>query len=176
MSLTLEYLRRNPEAFLRQHPLQISGASEGDVGPHVYYWSDLGGKMQIATGKCPATGYQFSAYTVPIDNPDNVTLRSVPASNPMVNILVTTLLTGCSFIWDRSGDSLRLGHVMPPPKGHGAALQKSLKADHKNIYGRKNYGDGRTSSVIGFYVDGGWSIFVQERSGFTIHRVKKIVK
>ena len=87
------------------------------------------------------------------------------------NIVITTKLTGCSFLVRTSpAGGIECAHVQPGGAQTGQQLRQALSGLHAGNYerlfgrgksGEKGYGDSEASTIVGVRRQGAWKIYAQ---------------
>jgi hypothetical protein len=94
------------------------------------------------------------------------------------DIVVTTELTGCSFIVRERQNALNVVHIQPPQGVSGENLQAQLSTTAGNtaVYGRGDYNNGlRAATIIGVR-RGEWRIYAQKNNSnpYGDHHIKSL--
>lgn len=187
---------RAPASFLRKHRISIAGTK--DDGPITFYMivdsGDLIFEDQLLNPHplgFPVVGYKLTSDT----NSDygakmrgTMSIKMHGKGNPadaagvisklvplQGNVVVTGMLTGCTFVIRKQPAGVSATHLQPP--GDGNVLQNLVAGWNipgVTLYGKRNYGTSYTH-VIGFGGGGNWQFYAQKSgSGTTIVGVDKI--
>jgi len=169
MTSTLDVIINDPLKFLKAFPVKIGTVGASRVEEHVTY-----GQKRQASG--PPVLFFFNGPTQYDDQAKVEFCRAHivkavrgPAEfytlTDDCSFMITTELSGCCVVLDRTAASPRIAHVWPGQGEDGAVIQDQLAGLHATckLYGKRNYVE-PYSYVIGVN-RGGWRFFAQERPG-----------
>jgi hypothetical protein len=184
----LNLLMVDPARFLRTYALRIYGSRSAQSGVVQYAISTIQDHNGDATllrpgrilgklnkhetqgfrlepaAQAPNAPVTFPAHVVRMDEGQSNLLPYAPAGPP--DILVTSELSGCSFVMRGTGNALdSVGHVKPASDQRGERLHSELLRDaaNTNVYGAAFYDSAdRTASIIGVRIAGDWKLFAQK--------------
>ncbi len=187
--------------FLKHYGLMIAGNSAaGPVAYRVFNNSDANStryKMEPDLGMPPAGAHSFQAQNVPMqkEEKDGVTMVCIPAMGGLrlpgaggPNIMVTGLLTACSFAYlPLPNGELKVAHIMPSTRVSGDAADskiatsgmslannlaasgnfagqsgQGMKVFGSNLYQHQREGGAFSAcSIIGVRRMNGWALYAQ---------------
>ena len=211
----LNMLRGHPTSFLRSHYLKISVPENALAGPTQYYLGGQsdggpgGGVMRWGGGRFtrgskelyfkPANlRFQLAPQNVEanvwvIPTHFSTTVHNYAAMNAVpvmggVDIMVTTLLNGCTFCCaNRQGGGVLMKHIQPKNGLNGTTLAQAVQANGGffnqipgtfRFFGGGGLGydqDREDVTIVGVNRGGNWSVYAQTHPlGRGIGRVTKI--
>ena len=94
-------------------------------------------------------------------------------------VMVTGMVTGCSFVIEDAGGAgaLQCTHIKPVGQA-SEALQNQIEGfglNHTQVYGQNDYGAALAATVIGF-AKGGWQIYAQLSARGVPQKVTRVVQ
>ena len=170
MANSLEEFRRDPKTFLRTTPVSIRCLPRDTFGTrqgaHYYRWdnSDPTNRVRITPLKSCPIGQIFRAYTVPVTEQSDFQMGTVPSVNPVTDILVTTSLNACSFVWRYGDTGINVGHAKPTKDGFELQRSLSNQYGYGSVYGKSDFlRRGEAATVIGVFDwnEAKWHIYAQ---------------
>jgi len=188
-TVAYQQLIQHPKTFLKKYCVNIAGANVNGA-TNYYIQRDTGGvskrpgrvfKTKWMSGTAifnikpwyvGVVGcHQFNAYNIAMvqsNNNNNYALYQVPLLVP--NILVTGLLSGCSFVVGGPPNAIQCVHVHAVAPMTSTALYNNLINAYPNhsVYGRGNYNHmtggfyDRTVSIVGIRRNNSWKLYAQK--------------
>ena len=198
-SIALQELMAQPREFLETYRLRIAGANAGS-GVYNYFISNDGvsqrpGKLlkthhmhsteafriQPGVGANPGA-HPFATYSIQMaqSNVVPIVLYTIPAGGP--NIMVTGVLSGCSFIVNLGpGGLIQCAHLQPNGET-GTQLNNRLNpVGYSVIYGRNSYNHQDSSNVydrnvviVGVRQAGQWKIYAQKQDHLNAYAIVSV--
>ncbi len=174
-------LRTRPVEFLSKHSV-MPGALTGvgarefrmiDTGRTIDRPSTIFGGFRSKQGQHfkvnpfgQEGGTPFQAWQIPLQR-GNVPMTLATLPNIRGAIMITSQMTHCSFVIERTGGTCRVAHVQPTGGENGVDLQRRLTQRGRTVYGLASYqNNGMYATLVGVCNGWGrWEFFRQNLQG-----------
>ena len=158
---TISVLKSDPLKFLSAFPIKIAYSSGDSKVVEQYYYGQKSGVLYFVNGFAnidePGTAEVTKAHGVAAKRgaPDFYELSGG------ADLMLTTQLSGCCIVLDKSGATPRIAHVRPDADSNGNAVQASLAGNGYKLYGKNDYQE-NFAYVLGVKTDN-WRFYAQRR-------------
>lgn len=185
----LNALRSQPEVFLKANKVKIMGGDRGGPSDNQEWSVEYKPGTQVIVFNADSPDpRKFSAHAVAMHNfggedkgaahaaalgPLAIDrLPSYELSSAGADLMMTSQLTGCSFVMLQKGDKVYCTHIEPGGElNEGGKLEKALQKDGRferfpgdklSVFGAKKYA-GFVAYIVGARINKKWSIWAQVR-------------